>query len=165
MIKGNVAFLQWFTQLFANATGFWQRKNKNLQLGVMQHLLTHWVPYMTVISVIKIIISVAVWRIYPSCVGDRLRALGGLRHSGMLWTRFTRDDFHSKLEILFFPELISFWRVVSPRFSKVGAECSSSGVFGFGDASELFFFWKLRFVTMIFLRTLNRTASIFWKFP
>ena len=50
---------------------------------------------------------------------------------------------------------------------RFGAECSSSGVFGFGDASELFFFFfwtKVRFVTMIFLRTLNTTDSNFENF-
>ena len=57
---------------------------------------------MTDISVIKMIISVAVWRIYPSWVNDKLRAWEGLGHSGMFWARLSRDDFRSKLEIISF---------------------------------------------------------------
>ena len=58
---------------------------------------------MTDISVIKMIISVAVWRIYPSWVNNKLRAWEGLGHSGMFWARLSRDDFRSKLEIISFP--------------------------------------------------------------
>ena len=57
---------------------------------------------MTDISVIKMIISVAVWRIYPSWVNDKLRAWEGLGHSRMFWARLSRDDFRSKLEIISF---------------------------------------------------------------
>ena len=64
---------------------------------------------MTDISVIKMIISVAVGRIYLSWVNDKLRAWEGLGHSGMFWARLSRDDFRSKFEnISFFPELGSF---------------------------------------------------------
>ena len=57
---------------------------------------------MTDISVIKMIISVVVWWIYPSWVNDKVRAWEGLGHSGMSWTRLSRDDFRSKLEIISF---------------------------------------------------------------
>ena len=57
---------------------------------------------MTDISVIKMIISVAVWRIYPSWVNDKLRAWEGFGHSRKFWARLLRDDFRSKLEIISF---------------------------------------------------------------
>ena len=57
---------------------------------------------MTDISVIKMIISVAVRRIYPSWVNDKLRAWEGFGHSRMFWARLSRDDFRSKLEIISF---------------------------------------------------------------
>ena len=57
---------------------------------------------MTDISVIKMIISVAVWRIYPSWVNDKLRAWEGFGHSRKFWARLSRDDFRSKLEIISF---------------------------------------------------------------
>ena len=57
---------------------------------------------MTDISVIKMIISVAVWRIYTSWVNDKLRAWEGLGHSRMFWVRLPGDDFRSKLETVWF---------------------------------------------------------------
>ena len=57
---------------------------------------------MTDISVIKMIISVAVWRRYLSWVNDKLRAWEGLGHSRMFWARLSRDDFRLKLEIISF---------------------------------------------------------------
>ena len=96
---------------------------------------------MTDISVIKKIISVAVWRIYPSWVNDKLRAWEGLGHSGMFWARLSRDDFRSKFEnISFFSRvmIISKSFSVSRAFVRFGAKRSSSGVFGFDDALELF---------------------------
>ena len=101
----------------------------------------------TDISVIKMIISVAVWRIYPSWVNDKLWAWEGLGHSGMFWARLSRDEFRSKLEIISFPSGVmsvskSFF--VSRAFERFGAKCSSSGAFGFGDVLGLFLKTPLR---------------------
>ena len=77
---------------------------------------------MTDISVIKTIISVAVWRIYPSWVNDKLRAWEGFGHSGMFWARLSRDDFRSKLEIIsFLSRLMSVSKscFCFPRFWKI----------------------------------------------
>ena len=102
-------------------------------------------------SVIKMIISVAVWRIYPSWVNDKLRAWEGLGHSGMFWahgrgsrgTIFVRS---SKLS-LFFPELFPFRRAfffVSRAFERFGSKCSSSGAFELDDVLGLFLKTPLR---------------------
>ena len=77
---------------------------------------------MTDISVIKMIISVAVWRIYPSWVNDKLWEWEWLGHSGMFWARLSRDDFRSKLENISFPSGVmsvskSFF--CFPRFWKI----------------------------------------------
>ena len=96
---------------------------------------------MTDISVIKMIISVAVWRIYPSWVNEKLWAWEGLGHSGMFWARLSRDDFRSKLEIISFrsPSYVHFEEFfVSRAFVKFGAKRSSPGAFGFDDVLELF---------------------------
>ena len=88
---------------------------------------------MTDISVIKKIISVAVWRIYPSWVNDKLRAWEGLGHSGMFWARLSRDDFRSKLENISFLSRVMFISKsfsVSRAFVRFGAKRSSSGAFG-----------------------------------
>ena len=64
---------------------------------------------MTDISVVKMIISVAAWRIYPSWVNDKLQVLGrGLGHSGMFWARLSRDDVRSKFEIVSFLSRVMF---------------------------------------------------------
>ena len=121
---------------------------------------------MTDISVIKMIVSVAVWRIYPSWVKDKLQAWEGLCHSGMFWARLSRDDFRSKLENISFLSRVMFISksfFVSRAFVRFGAKRSSSAAFGFDVALELF--WKLRFVIGHFLRTLNTTTSIFLKIP
>ena len=102
---------------------------------------------MTDISVIKMIISVAVWRIYPSWVNDKFRAWEGLGHSGMFWARLSRDDFRSKLEIISFLSRVmsvskSFF--VSRAFERFGAKCSSSGAFEFDDVLGLFLKTPLR---------------------
>ena len=102
---------------------------------------------MTDISVIKMIISVAVWRIYPSWVNDKLWAWEGLGHSRMFWARLPRDDFRSKLEIISFPSRVmsvskSFY--VSRAFERFGAKRSSSGAFGFDDVLEVFLKTPLR---------------------
>ena len=102
---------------------------------------------MTDISVIKMIISVAVWRIYPSWVNDKLWAWERLGHSGMFWARLSRDDFCSKLEIISFPSGVmsvskSFF--VSRAFERFGAKCSRSGAFGLGDVLGLFLKTPLR---------------------
>ena len=120
---------------------------------------------MTDISIIKMIISVAVWRIYPSWVNDKLRAWEGLGHSGMFWARLSRDDFRSKLEIISFLSWVmsvskSF--SVSRAFQRFGAKCSSSGAFGLEDVLGIFLKTPLRH--RAFLWTLTTTTSISWKF-
>ena len=123
---------------------------------------------MTDISVIKMIISVAVWRIYPSWVNDKLRAWEGLGHSRMFWARLSRDDFRSKLEIISFLSRVmsvskSFF--VSRAFERFGAKVSSSGDFGFDDVLEVFFKTPLHH-RAFFLRTpttWTTTTSIFLK--
>ena len=122
---------------------------------------------MTDISVIKMIISVAVWRIYPSWVNDRLRTREGLGHSGgMLWARLSRDDFRSKLEIISFLSRVMFiFRRVFfcfPRFCKIWRQ-----------TFELWGIWFRRclgalFETCapslgIFLRTPTTTTSFFFE--
>ena len=101
---------------------------------------------MTDISVIKMIISVAVWRIYPSWVNDKLWAWEGLGHSGMFWARLSGDDFRSKLEIISFlssyPHFEEFF--VSRAFAKFGAKRPSPAAFGFDDVLELFLKTALR---------------------
>ena len=77
---------------------------------------------MTDISVIKMIISVAVWRIYPSWMNDRLRAWEGLGHSAMFWARLSRDDFRLKLENISFLSRVMFISksfFCFPRFCKI----------------------------------------------
>ena len=120
---------------------------------------------MTDISVIKMIISVAVWRIYPSWVNDKLRAWEGLDHSRMFWARLSRDDFRSKLEIISFLSRVmsvskSFF--VSRAFERFGAKRSSSWAFGSDDVLETFLKTPLRHQAF-FLGTPITTTS-FWKF-
>ena len=125
---------------------------------------------MTDISVIKMIISVAVWRIYPSWVNDKLRGWEGLGHSRMFWARLSRDDFRSKLEIISFLSRVmsvskSFF--VSRAFERFGAKRSSSGAFGSDDVSEVFLKTPLRrraFFCELGLHGL-RPQVFFWKFP
>ena len=103
---------------------------------------------MTDISVIKMIISVAVWRIYPSWVNDKLWAWEGLGHSGMFWARLSRDDFRWKLEIISFPSGVMFvsksflfpalLKDLAPNFQALGLLVSAM----FWGS-----FWKLRSVT------------------
>ena len=103
---------------------------------------------MTDISVIKMIISVAVWRIYPSWVNDKLWAWEGLGHSGMFWARLSRDDFRSKLGIISFLSRVMFISksfFVSRAFViKFGAKRSSPGTFCFDDVLEIFLKTALR---------------------
>ena len=102
---------------------------------------------MTDISVIKMIISVAVWRIYPSWVNDKLRAWEGLGHSGMFWARLSRDDFRSKLEIIsFLSRVMSVSKsfIVSRAFERFGAKRSSSWAFSSDDVSRVFLKTPLR---------------------
>ena len=122
---------------------------------------------MTDISVIKMIISVAVWRIYPSWVNDKLRAWEGLGHSGMFWARLSRDDFRSQLEIISF---LSRVMSVSKSFFLFPALLKdlAPNVQAPGLLVSMMFcgsFWKLRSFTGHFLRTLTTTISISWKFP
>ena len=119
---------------------------------------------MTDISVIKKITSVAVWRIYPSWVNEKLRAWEGLGHSGMFWARLSRDDFRSKLENISFLSRVMFISKsfsVSRAFVRFGAKRSSSGAFGFDDALELFL--KTPLCLRAILRTLNMTTRFFLK--
>ena len=119
---------------------------------------------MTDISVIKMIISVAVWRIYPSWVNEKLWAWEGLGHSGMFWARLSRDDFRSKLEIISFRSRVMFISksfFVSRAFVKFGAKRSRPGAFGFDDVLELF--WKLRLVTGHFLANSDYDHEYFLK--
>ena len=125
---------------------------------------------MTDISVIKMIISVAVWRIYPSWVNDKLRAWEGLGHSRMFWARLSRDDFRSKLEIIsFLSRVMSVSKsyFVSRAFVRFGAKLSISGAFGFDDVLEVFLKTLLRhraFFCELRLHGL-RPEVFFWKCP
>ena len=125
---------------------------------------------MTDISVIKMIISVAVWRIYPSWVNDKLRVWEGLGHSGMFWARLSRGDFRSKLENISFLSRVMFISksfFCFPRFCKIWRQTSELWSFWFRRClglERLELFWKLRFVSGHFLRTLNMTTRFFWKF-
>ena len=119
---------------------------------------------MTDISVIKMIISVAVWRIYPSWVNDKLWAWEGLGHSEMFWARLSRDDFHSKLEIISFPSgvmSVSKSFLFPALLKDLAPNVQALGLL----VSTMFWgsFWKLRSVTGHFLRTLTTTTSISWK--
>ena len=121
---------------------------------------------MTDISVINMIISVAVWRIYPSWANDKLQAWEGSATQGRFGrgsrgTIFVRS---SKLS-LFFPELcpfkeffcfLRFWKIWRQTFKLQG-------------------FWFRRCLGGLFensalsagtnLRTPTMTTRIFWKFP
>ena len=120
---------------------------------------------MTDISVIKMIISVAVWRIYPSWVNDKLRAWEGHGHSRMLWPRLSRDDFRSKLEIISFlsrVKSVSKSFLASHTFEKCGAKRSSSWAFGFDDVLEAFSKTPLRHRALFANSDYDHE---FWKFP
>ena len=121
---------------------------------------------MTDISVIKMIISAAVWRIYPSWVNDKLRAWEGLGHSRMFWARLSRDDFRSKLEIIsFLSGVTSVWEsfFVSRAFETFGAKPSSSGAFGFDDVLEVSLKTPLRH--RAFFASSDYDHEYFWQFP
>ena len=123
---------------------------------------------MTDISVIKMIISVAVWRIYPSWVNNKLRAWEGLGHSGMFWARLSRDDLRSKLEIIsFLSRVMSVSKsfIVSRAFERFGAKRSSSWAFGFDDVSGVFLKTPLRHRAFFCKLRVTTTTSIFRKFP
>ena len=121
---------------------------------------------MTNISVIKMIISVAVWRIYPSWVNDKLRAWEGLGHSVMFWARLSRDDFRLKLEnISFLSRVMSVSK--SFLFPAILKNLAPSV-----QALELWFRWCLGGLFEnsapspgMFLRPPTTTTSIFWEFP
>ena len=102
---------------------------------------------MTDIPVMKMITSLAVWRIYPSWLNDKLQACEGLGHFGMFWARLSMDDFRSKIELsLFFPEFCSFRRVFCfPRFCKIWRQTFERWAFGFDNVLKLFL--KLHSVT------------------
>ena len=120
---------------------------------------------MTDISVIKMIISVAVWRIYPSWVNDKLWAWEGLGHSGMFWPRLSKDDFRSKLEHISFLSRVMFisksflfpalLQNLAPNFRALGLLVSTMSWSSFGNCAPS---------QGIFLQTPTMTTSIFWKF-
>ena len=119
---------------------------------------------MTDISVIKMIISVAVWRIYPSWVNVKLWAWEILGHSGMFWARLSRDDFRSKLEIISFLSRVMFISksfFVSRAFVKFGAKRSSLGLLVLTMSWSSF--WKLRAVTRHFLANYDYDHEYFFK--
>ena len=122
---------------------------------------------MTDISVIKMIISVAVWRIYPSWANDKLWAWEELGYYGMFWARLSRDDFRSKLEIISFLSRVMFISksfFVYRAFVKFGAKRSSPGAFGFHDVFELFL--KTALHHRAFSCELRLGPRVFfWKFP
>ena len=96
-------------------------------------------------------------------MNDKLRAREGLGHSGMSWTRLSRDDFRSKLEIISFLSRVmsiseSFF--VSRAFERFGTKRSSSGAFGFNDVLEVFLKTRLRH-RAFFWQTPTSTTSIF----
>ena len=119
---------------------------------------------MTDISVIKTIISVAVWRIYPSWVNGKSWAWEGLGHSGMFWARLSGDDFRSKLEIISF---LSRVMLISKSFLfPVLLQNLAPNVRALRllvSTMSWSSFWKLRSVTGHFLATPTTTTSIFWK--
>ena len=103
---------------------------------------------MTDISVIKMIISVAVWRIYLSWLNDKLRAWEGFGHSRMFWARLSRDDFRSKLEIIsFLSRVMSVSKSFCcfPRFWRFGAKLQALRLLV--STMPWRSFWKLRSVT------------------
>ena len=119
---------------------------------------------MTDISVIKMIISVAVWRIYPSWVNEKLWAWEGLGHSGMFWARLSRDDFRWKLEIISFLSRVMFisksflfpallWNL-APNVRAMGLLVSTMSWSSF---------WKLRLVTRHFLANSDYDNEYFLK--
>ena len=119
---------------------------------------------MTDISVIKMIISVAVWRIYPwwmtSCGRGRGPATPECFGRGSQGTIFVRS---SKLS-LFFPELCSFRRVFCfPRFCKIWRQTFEPWGFWFWRCLGALF-ENCAPSPCIFLRTPTTTTSIFWKF-
>ena len=121
---------------------------------------------MTDISVIKMIISVAVWRIYPSWVNDKLWAWEGLGHSGMFGARLSRDDFRSKLENISF-----LFRVMSVSKSFLFPALLKNLAPNI-QALGFWFRWCLGGLFEnsapspgMFLRTPTTTTIIFWEFP
>ena len=120
---------------------------------------------MTDISVIKMIISVAVWRIYPSWANDKLWVWEELGHYRMFWARLSRDNFRSKLEIISFRSRVmfiskSFFRF--PRFCKFWRQTFEPWGFWFPRCLRALF-ENCAPSPGIFLRTPTRTASIFLK--
>ena len=91
---------------------------------------------MTDISVIKMIISVAVLRIYPSWVNDKLRAWEGLGHSGMFWARLAlkgRFSFEAQNYLFSFQSYVRFEEFFCfPRFSKIWRQMFKLWGFWFG---------------------------------
>ena len=118
---------------------------------------------MTDIAVIKMIISVAVWRIYPSWVNDKLRAWEGLSHSRM-FERGSRGTIFVRSSILslFLPELCPFRRVfMFPALFKDLAPNVQVN-FGFDDVLEVFLKTPLRHRAL--LRTRLRPRVFFENF-
>ena len=121
---------------------------------------------MTDISVIKMIISVAVWRIYPSWVNEKLWAWKGLGYSGMFWARLSRDDFRWKLEIISFLSRVMFISkscFCFPRFCKSWRQTFEPWCFWFRRCLGALF-ENCALSLGIFLLTPTTTTIIFWKF-
>ena len=119
---------------------------------------------MTDISVIKMIISGAVWRVYSSLVNGRLRAWERLSHSGMFSARLSMGDFRSKLEIISF--LSGYMSVRSvffcfPRFWK--SWCQTFKLWSFWSRRCLGGLFENFTFNGHFLRTPTTTTSIFLK--
>ena len=127
---------------------------------------------MTDTWIIKMVISVALFRIYPSWVNDKLRAWERLGHSRMFWARLSRDDFRLKIEIISFLSRdmsISKSFFASHAFERFGAKRSRSGVFGSDDVLEVFlktplrhraYFCELRLRPQIFFSFFQKRAGV-----
>ena len=119
---------------------------------------------MTDISVIKMIISVAVWRIYPSWVNDKLWAWEGRGHFRMFSARLSGDNFRSKLEIISFPSRVMFisksflfpalLQNLAPNVRALGLLVSTMSWSSF---------WKLRSVTRHFLANSDYDHEYFFE--
>ena len=120
---------------------------------------------MTDISIIKMIISVAVWRIYPSWVNDKLRAWEGLGHSVMFWARLSRDDFRLKLEnISFLSRVMSVSKsFLFPALLKIWRQTFKLWRFGFDNVLEVFLKAPLRH-RACFCDLRLRPRVFFWEF-
>ena len=106
---------------------------------------------MTDISVIKMIISVAAWRIYPSWVNDEVPGVGGTRPLENVLGEAPkgRFSFEARKYLFSFPSYVHFEEFfVSRAFLRFGAKRLSSGVFV--STVRWSSFWKSLSVTRHF---------------